>query len=258
MQTHLRVLPSLSIGNRTIECWTEEGISDIEALQINFRREHAMELPIRHAQSLTSGKKALDVVLCEPRTPGHLTKCEWSKIEQYCDALQVFKDATMIMTRENEPTLCRYMPSIYGIRKTLTSPVQSDDTNSSHFRQNLLEELNVRFNFINDSEPLILAMILDPRTKDRLLSGDEELAAHRVLHSACDQVPRCNRCECGHATWGCANVKPNVRWVWNSNKIMWYCVQCYVIYFVSMTEPAPGQSGSLMDFLDNIGRNEVK
>ena len=51
------------------------------------------------------------------------------------------------------------------------------------FRNQLLSKLNERFNFIEEAKSLFIAMLLDPRIKDMLLSGDKKAWANTVLRS---------------------------------------------------------------------------
>lgn len=127
---------------------------------------------------------AINTVLCQRGMPDIITSSEWSRIEEYCDLLGLFKQATLLMTVEDSPTLCRYISSINYLRKSLSCQMNDTISNGgSQFRQDLLEELNDRFDFIDTSETMIIAMILDPRVKDRLLLAGAKDSAHTTLYS---------------------------------------------------------------------------
>ena len=122
---------------------------------------------------------AINTVLCQRGMPDIVTNSEWSRIEEYCDLLGLFKQATLLMTVEVSPTLCRYISSINYLRKSLSCRINDTISNDgSQFRQDLLEELNDKFDFIDSSETMIIAMILDPRVKNQLLSADAKDSAH--------------------------------------------------------------------------------
>lgn len=157
-----------------------------------------------------------------------------SQIEYYCDALKMFKEATLITTVAQAPTLSRYIatfaeseesnlqkllkgqvitegkPSlilnrlrglndgrcddsvmrtifveqlpVHMLKKMLQNLSQQQASNPAiDLQNNLLLGLNIRFNFIDDCQVLIIAMMLDPRFKDRLLPEGKKESAHTLL-----------------------------------------------------------------------------
>ena len=81
--------------------------------------------------------------------PNTINSCEWSMIDEYCNALKLFKDATHILILEIAPTLSRCIPAIYGIKDTLMTIIAKDNTpDTLPFTKNLLIEINRRFDFI--------------------------------------------------------------------------------------------------------------
>ena len=132
-------------------------------------------------ERLIKVRSAINAVLCEPDMPHHISSCEWSRITDYRDCLKVFKEATDLMTQANTATLSNYVLTIYGLRQTVGNINNCDAI--AAFRNQLLSKLNERFNFIEEAKSLFIAMLLDPRIKDRLLSGDKKAWANTVLRS---------------------------------------------------------------------------
>lgn len=102
-------------------------------------------------------------------------------IQEYCTSLKIFKEVTCIITLENVPTLPRYIPTMYGIQQSLTEMAKDKDAVTSAFRKQLAFEIEYRFDFINDSDTLTTAMLIDPRVKDKLLPVTKKESAYAVL-----------------------------------------------------------------------------
>ena len=127
-------------------------------------------------------RRPLSAVLSDARMPGNLTRTEWTHIQHYCDSLKIFKEATLIATVDTAPTLSRYIPTVHMLKKILINSSQQQASNPAiDLQNNLLLGLNIRFNFIDDCHVLIMAMMLDPRFKDRLLPGEKKESAHSLL-----------------------------------------------------------------------------
>ena len=127
-------------------------------------------------------RKALTTVMGGEGMRNTINSCEWSMIHEYCTTLRLFKDATHVLTTEDAPTLSRCIPAIYGMKETLMAIIAKDNTpNTLQFTKNLLIEINRRLDFIENSKTLILAMLLDPRVKDRLLSAEKKREALVIL-----------------------------------------------------------------------------
>ena len=147
-------------------------------------------------------RRALSAALWEPGMPDTLSSREWCMIQEYCDSLKMFKEATEVITMENKPTLCRYIPTVYGIKQILSTSIQQKRATPDTLllRNNLLHSLNTRFHFIDDSEPLVIAMLLDPRIKDRVLTEQRKVSAHKLLHSAVVQYLGANEVDAAAST----------------------------------------------------------
>ena len=130
-------------------------------------------------QRLIKVRPAINAILC--KQPHHISSCEWSRIEDYRNCLKVFKEATDIMTRANTVTLSTYVLTIYGLRQSVRNT--NGSAAISAFRNQLLNQLNERFHFIEEAKSLLVTELLDPRIKDRLLSGDKKAWVNTVLLS---------------------------------------------------------------------------
>ncbi|XP_053995744.1 E3 SUMO-protein ligase ZBED1-like [Hylaeus anthracinus] len=126
-------------------------------------------------------KHALSSVLCEPRMPDNLSSYEWCLIKHYCDTLKILKEATLIMSEESSPTLCRYVPIVYGIQKTLTDIIHQTFEIDNSLPHHLLNGLINRFQFVHSNDLLTLSMISDPRVKDKLLDENTRINARKLL-----------------------------------------------------------------------------
>ena len=129
-------------------------------------------------------RRAVSAALCEPRMLDIISSREWCMIHKYCDSLKMFRKTTQVILVEDKPTLCPYIPTVYGLKQILTTSIEQKRAtpNTIRLRNNLILSLNTRFHFINDSEPLVIAMLLDPRIKDRVLTEQKKVSAHKLLH----------------------------------------------------------------------------
>ena len=118
-------------------------------------------------------RHALNAVLGKQRMPMPISRREWCMIQEYCDSLKMFKEATQVIIIEDKPTLCRYIPTVYGLKQIFATSIEKKRAipDTIRLRNNLLLILNTRFQFIDDDEPLMIAMILDPRIKDGAKKG---------------------------------------------------------------------------------------
>ncbi|XP_076660133.1 zinc finger BED domain-containing protein 4-like [Halictus rubicundus] len=142
-----------------------------------------------HRSPAANEKLRMEQLMQYPkRTPLKLINdCEtrWnSQYDMLMRLIDLFKEATEILTVENKPTLPRYIPTIFGIRDTLMSMLEMDDVEETlFFKQNLIFDLGSRFKFATTTNCLVVSMILDPRIKDRLLSTEKKQEAIELLHA---------------------------------------------------------------------------
>ena len=147
-------------------------------------------------------RRAVSAAVRESQMPDTISSHEWYMIQEYCDSLKMFKEATQVITIEDKPTLCRYIPTVYGLKQILTTSIEQKRATADtiRLRNNLLLSLNTRFDFIDDSETLVIAMLLVPRIKDRVLTEEKKVSAHKLLHSAVMQYVGANEVDAASPT----------------------------------------------------------
>ena len=113
--------------------------------------------------------------------PSNFAENEWEDIEKYVEVLAPIKEATVLMSGDSYPTLSQYMPVIEMLKMALSSEdAMKVDENSKtsdpdDFDASLYVAIRQRFQFVDsDNDPLVFAMLLDPRFKDRFLTTSSE------------------------------------------------------------------------------------
>ena len=97
-------------------------------------------------------------------------------IQSYADALGPFKEAKVLMSGEKYPTLPFYILIVKGLIKATEDFIMDNgEKKCSSLGKKLLTALKERFNDNCENKNLILAMISDPRYKNRLFSCEEKI-----------------------------------------------------------------------------------
>ena len=101
--------------------------------------------------------------------PETLTRDEWKILTSYVSVLSNLTEATKLMEGENYVSASLYVQIILGL-KTVLEPTENTDTFERALLETLKSKINARFDPVIQSEPLIIAMVIDPRFKTRLVS----------------------------------------------------------------------------------------
>ena len=116
--------------------------------------------------------------------PSHLTEEEWVRIDTYARSLEPFKTATVMLNADSYPTLSQYFPIVKVLRDMCCEYVAGEDQTKVDLAQNLYDAVEERFHFVNlDNEPLLLAMIVDPRYKIKILGPNQKAEAQSLLQT---------------------------------------------------------------------------
>jgi hypothetical protein len=124
-------------------------------------------------------RTTLHVFLQElPSPPEKLTEADWESISCYIQVFSLLKQASTLMSEEMYPPLSLYLPTIRGILELM----ESMNFNNQLSIQ-LIRSMCLRFGHINTNESMIVAMVVDPRFKTRLLSEDENFTVFDIVKS---------------------------------------------------------------------------
>ncbi|KAK2579106.1 hypothetical protein KPH14_000884 [Odynerus spinipes] len=116
----------------------------------------------------------LSIVLSEPGMPDNITSREWDALDNYIKVLEVLA--------EKQPTLCRYLPIIIGLHQSIDANLNDYRHGTlNDFATNLKSSLTTRFQFAYTCEPILFAMLLDPRVKNRLLDDVQQQHVFDIL-----------------------------------------------------------------------------
>ncbi|XP_008205139.1 zinc finger BED domain-containing protein 1 [Nasonia vitripennis] len=110
--------------------------------------------------------------------PEMLTESDWETISCYVQVFSLLKQASKLMSEEVYPPLSLYLPTIRGILELM----ESMNLNNQLSMQ-LIRSICSRFGHINTNESMIIAMVVDPRFKTRLLSDDEKFTVFDIVKS---------------------------------------------------------------------------
>ncbi|XP_011500670.1 PREDICTED: zinc finger BED domain-containing protein 6 [Ceratosolen solmsi marchali] len=113
-----------------------------------------------------------------PSPPEKLTEADWESISCYIEVFSLLKQASTLMSEEMYPPLSLYLPTIRGILELM----ESMNLNNQLSIQ-LIRSMCSRFGHINTNESMIIAMVVDPRFKTRLLSEDENFTVFDIVKS---------------------------------------------------------------------------
>lgn len=134
-------------------------------------------------------RTALGAVLSFPNMPKSISNDEWDIIEMYTEALGPFKEATVLMSGEKYPTLSSYIPIVKGLKKATEDFVNENaGKKCSNLGKKLLSAVKARFTDICENEAFLLAMVADPRYKNRFLKGEEKLKAENALVNRIERI----------------------------------------------------------------------
>lgn len=124
-------------------------------------------------------RTTLQVFLQEqPSTPEKLSEADWELITNYVQIFSLLKQASSLMSKDPYPPLSLYLPTVRSILELM----ESMNLNNQLSVQ-LIRSICSRFGHINTNEPMIIAMVLDPRFKTRLLSDDEKFTVFDIVKS---------------------------------------------------------------------------
>ncbi|XP_014224450.2 zinc finger BED domain-containing protein 6-like [Trichogramma pretiosum] len=111
-----------------------------------------------------------------PLLPEKLTKSNWESISVYIKIFGLLKQASNLMSKEAYPPLSLYLSTIRGILELIESENWTDKLSAQ-----LINSICSRFSHINISEPIIIAMVADPRFKTHLLLEDEKSTVFDII-----------------------------------------------------------------------------
>ncbi|XP_058788781.1 E3 SUMO-protein ligase ZBED1-like [Phymastichus coffea] len=139
--------------------------------------------------SLLKLRSTLQIFLEEADLPAKgLAEADWETIESYVQMFSLLKQASVLFSEEAYPPLSLYLPTIRGILELM----ESMNLNNQLSVQ-LIRSICSRFGHINTNQSMIIAMVLDPRFKTRLLAEDEQFAVFDMVKGKMLSVDRDER-----------------------------------------------------------------
>lgn len=112
--------------------------------------------------------------------PQNLTEKEWESVSEYVEILEPLKEATVLMSGDTYPGLSQYIPVIETLKKAAVThdtemEIDEENSNENALVRSLCVALQQRFAFAaTHNDPMVFAMILDPRYKDRFIPSATE------------------------------------------------------------------------------------
>lgn len=111
-----------------------------------------------------------------------MTGREWQALEDYKEILAPLKDATVLMSSDTKPTLPSYIPMVISLTEWARDCTTKMSAQGKALARRLLFSMEKTFGSVKHDETLVLAMLIDPRYKDRFFTTrDEKVDVHRKL-----------------------------------------------------------------------------
>ncbi|XP_066598852.1 uncharacterized protein [Prorops nasuta] len=109
-------------------------------------------------------EKVSTVLLECPTAPNMLSAMELRTITEFIQLLKVFEQSTKIISGENYITASKIIPIINILKQTLKE-AEVETKIAKEIKQVLVNELQERFDYVEDSLTLSISTLLDPRFK---------------------------------------------------------------------------------------------
>lgn len=120
--------------------------------------------------------------------PEKLSEADWEQIYSYVQIFSLLKQASNLMSKELYPPLSLYLPTVRSILELMESMKLNNQLSAR-----LIRSICLRFGHINTNESMIIAMVLDPRFKTRLLSEDEKFTVFDIVKNKMLSIKRVNK-----------------------------------------------------------------
>ena len=114
-----------------------------------------------------------------------LTQHQWSLVDKVVALLDPFEQVTKQLCNDDS-TLADVIPTVTALRMTLSS--MHDASGVDSMKDELLSEIKRRFENIEKEHLLVVATLVDPRYKDRLLSAENKVRAAEALTHEVQQL----------------------------------------------------------------------
>lgn len=143
-------------------------------------------------QRLVEQKDAVMLALSSIETVENFTPHEWRTAAEYCNTLQPFEEATILMSGCRYPTLSMVIPLLNILYKKLQDRPDAAGSVLNDFRRSITDELKSRFPDHETNLNYSCASLVDPRFK-RFAFSNEVALTKAVTEVA--QIMEMNLCE---------------------------------------------------------------
>ncbi|XP_014211530.1 zinc finger BED domain-containing protein 6-like [Copidosoma floridanum] len=121
-----------------------------------------------------------------------LTDTDWESMERYVGTLAPLRQATEMLSGEPYPPLSLYIPTARAVFELVRSASSLDDCLADRLGGAMCSRFG---RALNANESMVVAMVLDPRFKTRLLSDEErptvvDIVRDKMLETTGTAVPR--------------------------------------------------------------------
>lgn len=144
-------------------------------------------------KSLLGQKRALGVYGADHELPACFSAHQWGLVENMTTLLTPFEQLTGEIS-SHSATAADVIPSVVALKRLLSKAADTDSVRRVRTTKNtLLEAVNQRFGSAFSEPFYYLAMILDPRYKDRYFDTVTKQAAVNMLQKQVDKMTHSDR-----------------------------------------------------------------